>query len=97
MEIGEKYNKLECIKFVDSDKRGKKFLFKCDCGNEVVYTGTYGRRIIDINHVVCMKYNKNKDEDILNNIYCRLKPMKRVENIQRGRSILCDCDCGKSK
>lgn len=93
MEIGEKYNKLECIKFVDSDKRGKKFLFKCDCGNEVVYTGTYVKNN-RYKSCGCMKYNKNKDEDILNNTYYRLKPIKRVENIQRGKAFLCDCDCG---
>src|SRR5699024_8762668 len=42
----------------------------------------------------CMKYNKNKDEDILTSQFGRLKPIKRVENIRRGKAFLCKCECG---
>ncbi|WP_239700372.1 hypothetical protein [Mammaliicoccus sp. D-M17] len=95
MNIGDKYNMLECLKYVGSDNRGKKFLFKCDCGNEVEYTGTY----VKINRYKscgCRKYNKNKDEDILKTKFNRLKPIERVDNIKRGKAFLCKCDCGNT-
>ena len=96
MDIGDKYNMLKCVKYVGSDKRGRKFLFKCDCDKEVEYTGTYVKNNY-YKSCGCMKHNKNKDEDILNSKYHRLKPIKRVENIRRGKAFLCRCDCGKEK
>ena len=93
MEIGEKYNMLECVKYIDSDKRGKRFLFKCDCGNKVEYTGTYVKNN-RYKSCGCRKYNKNKDEDILKTKFNRLRPIERVENINRGKAFLCRCDCG---
>lgn len=95
MKIGEKYNMLECIKYTGSDKRGKKFLFKCDCGNEIECTGTYVKNN-RYKSCGCRKYNKNKDEDILRTKFNRLKPIKRVDNINRGKAFLCECDCGNT-
>lgn len=96
MKIGDKYNMLKCLEYVNSDKRGKRFLFKCDCGEEVVYHGAYvkGGRYKTCG---CIKYDKNKDCDILKTKYHRLKPIKRVKNIRRGRAFLCRCDCGNQK
>lgn len=91
--IGQKFNMLTCIEYVNSGKRGREFLFKCDCGNEVIYPGTHikaGRA----KSCGCLKHNKNKDSDILNTKYNRLQPIKRVENINRGKAFLCKCDCG---
>ena len=95
MNIGDKYNMLECVKYVSSDNRGKKFLFKCDCGNEVEYTGTYVKNN-RYKSCGCRKYNKNKDEDILKTKFNRLRPIERVDNIKRGKAFLCKCDCGNT-
>ncbi|MDW3922226.1 hypothetical protein QI261_00675 [Staphylococcus saprophyticus] len=95
MNIGDKYNMLECVKYVGSDNRGKKFLFKCDCGNEVEYTGTYVKNN-RYKSCGCRKYNKNKDEDILKTKFNRLRPIERVDNIKRGKAFLCKCDCGNT-
>ncbi|MDV3051840.1 hypothetical protein NLV77_000775 [Staphylococcus ureilyticus] len=95
MNVGEKYNMLECIKYTTSDKRGKKFLFRCDCGNKIEYTGTYVKNN-RYKSCGCRKYNKNKDEDILRTKFNRLRPIKRVDNINRGKAFLCKCDCGNT-
>lgn len=95
MDVGDKHNMLECVKYIGSDKRGKKFLFKCDCGNEVEYTGTYVKNN-RYKSCGCMKYNKNKDEDILKTKFNRLRPVERVDNIMRGKAFLCKCDCGNT-
>ena len=93
MNIGDKYNMLECVKYTKTEKYGKKFLFKCDCGNEREIIGTYVKNG-KYKSCGCMKYNKNKDEDILTSQFGRLKPIKRVENIRRGKAFLCKCECG---
>lgn len=95
MNIGNKYNMLECIKYTGSDNRGKKFLFKCDCGNKVEYTGTYVKNN-RYKSCGCRKYNKNKDEDILKTKFNRLRPIERVDNIKRGKAFLCKCVCGNT-
>jgi hypothetical protein len=39
--IGKRFNDLVCLSFVGVDKGGNaRFLFKCDCGNEKVITGS---------------------------------------------------------
>lgn len=93
MKTGEKYNKLTCIKYVDSNKQGKRFLFKCDCGNEKVYHGTY---VKNGRYKTCGGeiHNPNRDEMILDSKFNRLKPIERVENIRNGKQFLCLCDCG---
>lgn len=92
MKAGDKYNMLECVKYTKTEKYGKKFLFKCDCGNEREIIGTYVKNG-KYKSCGCMKYNKNKDEDILNSQFGRLKPIKRVENIRTGKAFLCKCEC----
>lgn len=94
MEIKEKYNMLLCLEYkYTNDKHYKVYSFMCDCGKQVEYVGSYVK-LGRYKSCGCQKYQKNKDEDILNTKYNRLKPIKRVENIYGGKAFLCICDCG---
>ena len=42
---GKRFDKFVVIKYDHSDKRGRYWLCKCDCGNTKVVNGSYLRQI----------------------------------------------------
>jgi len=53
--VGEKHGRLTCIDFVRIGKNGAEFLFRCECGNNVVARGSLVR---NGNIISCGCYNR---------------------------------------
>lgn len=103
--IGCRYGKIVIESYFDTDKYGKRFLCKCDCGNKIVRHGT----LIKANRVHscgCQrgKWNKGKshEENSRSHIgekFNRLKIIGYEQNTrknQQGYLMLCQCDCGNT-
>lgn len=98
-----RYGKLVIKSYFDTDKRGKRFLCKCDCGNEIIRHGS----LIKANRVHscgCQKgkWNKGKTREEnaklhIGEKYNRLTIIGYEQNTrkhQKGYLMLCQCDCG---
>ena len=103
--LGCRYGQIVIESYFDTDKYGKRFLCKCDCGNKIVRHGT----LIKANRVHscgCQrgKWNKGKshEENAMSHIgekFNRLKIIGYEQNTrknQQGYLMLCQCDCGNT-
>jgi len=81
---GQKFGKLTAIKYVGN----KKWLFKCDCGND--YVGY--KAIVKTGRVQSCGCGRTKPKiDIINKRFGRLTAIKYI-----GRNVWeCKCDCGE--
>lgn len=88
---GQRFGRLIAIKYIGN----KKWLCKCDCGNE---KECYSHNLKKGYTISCGCYRKEirsaMTEDLTGQKFGKLTVIKRVEN--RGKEIhwLCKCDCG---
>lgn len=92
--IGQKFNKLTVIEFVEKDAQYRKYYkCKCDCGNETIvrldklrsgHTKSCG----------CLSGGKIKYEIVSGQRYGKLVIIKEISKTGHNRRVLCQCDCG---
>ena len=104
---GQRFGNLVAIKKVDNPtKKGTKWLFKCDCGNEVEAlwnnvkngrTTTCGRNCGLKNHPETTKKRKGFHGDMTGERYGMLTVVERVGEKNGYALWKCICDCGNEK
>jgi hypothetical protein len=102
---GERFGHLVGIKKIENANR-TKWLFKCDCGNEVeaflsnVTTGktqSCGKNCGLKNHPYKDKTNKGYRGDLTGKRFGRLLVLKQLADVDGWTQFLCRCDCGNEK
>lgn len=101
---GARYNSLTVIKRVEDyvspkGNHAKKYLCKCDCGEEVITRGSWlkcGKT------VCCKKCSKekeqiNKTRDLSHCRFGRWTVLEKAETNKKGVYWKCRCDCGTEK
>ena len=89
---GMRFGKLVAIKPVYDDRGVKKWLCKCDCGNETTVTAGH---LNSGKSVSCGCINKEKSKDLSGKRFGKLTVLKKAE--QKGKKGVlweCLCDCG---
>jgi len=94
---GEKYGHLLVLQEIHRSKNYIQYLCKCDCGN-IIKRGRSSLLSNKNNNASCGCAAPNCSSrriDISNQIYGRLKAIKRIDNDKNNLSIwLCECECG---
>lgn len=92
---GQRFGKLTVVRFVGmGNDRGKRYLCKCDCGNEaIVSSGSL--RCGDRKDCGCSKKEKSA-EALLGSVFGKLTVIG-VSHKNRRSYLLCKCECGKQK
>ena len=102
---GERFGHLIGIRKIENSTR-TKWLFKCDCGNEVeaylsnVTTGktqSCGKNCGLKNHPNKSKKKKGYRGDLTGQRFGHLLVLKQLEDIDGWTQFLCKCDCGNEK
>lgn len=101
--IGKRFGNITVVSYYDNTKYGKRFLCKCDCGNEIIRQGTliYNNRVHSCGCTIG-KWNigKKREEESKSHIgekFNRLTIIGYEHNSrknQRGYVMICKCDCG---
>ena len=101
--IGKRFGNILVDSYYDNTKYGKRFLCKCDCGNEIIRQGTliYNNRVHSCGCQIG-KWNigKKREEESKSHIgekFNRLTIIGYEHNSrknQRGYIMICKCDCG---
>ena len=94
---GKRFGKLTVIRRCDDPKRSKRWVCKCDCGNEIeVFESRLLRRINRSCGYMIQDAAKRRIKDITGMRFGSLVVLRRSDHRIRGKvSWLCKCDCGK--
>lgn len=92
---GKQFGRLTAIRVVGNDRYGrKKWLFKCDCGNQIVCSAN---NVISGNtkSCGCLKHHPSPQIDLTGQKFGRLTVIGMSKNKKKGVIMWdCVCDCG---
>lgn len=91
---GEKFGLLTVVKEVLSNTCRRKWLCKCECGNETVVT-TGDLRSGHTKSCGCLRHRENA-QDLTGLTFGKLRVIKRVGTSNSRKAMWqCKCECGK--
>lgn len=102
----ERFGNLVGIKKVDSKNGLTRWLFKCDCGNEVECylanvtsgkTKSCGKRCGLLSHYYDNIEKKGCRQNLVGQKFCRLLVIEQLEDKNGWTQFRCLCDCGNEK
>lgn len=79
LKSGDRFGMLEVVELNFSSRKGKSWLFKCDCGKEVVisYSHFWGRRKLPRKNCGCKRFSRDGNSKKHKKIYHAWKSMHR--------------------
>lgn len=98
---GQRYVRLTALKEVESDTRHRRWLCKCDCGNNII-SNMYSLRNGNTKSCGCLRKERSRQAtiiDLTGKRFGKLTVLKKTNRRNKSRSIiwLCKCDCGNKK
>lgn len=95
--VGKKFNRLTAIKRIYDNRKGTRYLFSCDCGNQKIilkHTVVSGKT----KSCGCLSNEKVRErcfKDLSNQKFGRLTAIS-IDHCDNGKTYWkCKCDCGK--
>lgn len=91
--VGQRFQHLTVVKFIERKDRKNYYLCKCDCGNELVLSSMrfkYGRKV----SCGCITERKGEIIDITDKRFGSLTALKQIGRKHKEVLWLCQCDCG---
>lgn len=96
--VGHKYGKLTVVEEVAKRGRKRRFLCKCDCGNEIE-VAMHSLRTGGTKSCGCLRNRPPSNlVDMIDKRYGKLKVISRAGTNKDGLALwMCECDCGNTK